>query len=86
MAKSVHSEAYEVFLKLLVEYRLMIGMSQIELARRLKKTQPMVSKIEQGERRIDIAEFFEIAGALGIDPNAFFKRLATLVKDSHHKI
>lgn len=85
MAKSVHSESYRAFLRLLIESRQLVGVSQIELAKRLKKTQPMISKIEQGERRIDIAEFFEIAGVLGIDPIAFFKKLATMLRDSNDK-
>ena len=52
----------------LVESRKAAGISQQELARRLKRSQSFIAKIEVGERRIDVVEFIEIARALGREP------------------
>jgi transcriptional regulator with XRE-family HTH domain len=40
------------------------GLTQQELAKRLKKTQFFVAKYEGGERRIDVLEFLTIARAV----------------------
>ena len=52
----------------LVEARKEAVISQQELARRLKRSQSFIAKIEVGERRIDVVEFIEIARALGREP------------------
>lgn len=44
------------------------GLSQSELARRLGKPQSYVSKIERGERSIDVAEYIEFVRAMGLNP------------------
>ncbi len=42
--------------------------TQVELAERLGKPQSFVSKVERGERRLDVIEFCQVAEALGQDP------------------
>ena len=37
----------------------------MELAARLRRPQSWVSKVENGERRIDVVEFLEVTEALG---------------------
>lgn len=44
------------------------GITQVELAERLGKPQSFVSKVERGERRLDVIEFCQVAEALGRDP------------------
>lgn len=51
------------------------GLTQRELAERLKRPHSYVSKIETGERRLDVGEFVEIARALRVDPIALFTRV-----------
>lgn len=68
MTKSVFSERYQIFRKLLVEARDRAGLSQTELAQKLNKRQTFISKCEIGERRIDVVELIDIAEALNIDP------------------
>ncbi len=46
-------------------------MTQIQIAEKLGKPQSFVSKYERGERRLDFAEFMELADVLGIDVIAF---------------
>lgn len=68
MPKSQFTESYRAMLSVLVEARKAAGVTQIELARRLRKPQPFISKIERGVRRVDVIEFCVIARAIGVDP------------------
>ena len=68
MAKSVYTERYERFRMLLVQAREVAGLTQVALAEKLSRPQSFVSKYEQGERRLDVVEFLEIAQAIGLDP------------------
>ena len=82
MTKSVFTDAYSMFLELLIAARKGAGVSQVELAKRLNRPQPFISYIERGERRIDVVEFCVIMRALGIDPaSEFTKLLANLPTD-----
>jgi Helix-turn-helix len=53
------------------------GLSQEDVARRLKRPQSFVSKYETGERRLDIVEFVEVAEAIGFDPGGLVKELVS---------
>jgi transcriptional regulator with XRE-family HTH domain len=43
------------------------GLSQVDLARRLRRPQSFVSKYESGQRRLDLIELRAISRALGVD-------------------
>jgi transcriptional regulator with XRE-family HTH domain len=75
VAKSVFNPPYGLLLALLKQTRLGAGVSQTELARRLKRPQPFVSYVERGERRVDVIEFYAIMRALGADPEEAFSAL-----------
>jgi transcriptional regulator with XRE-family HTH domain len=73
--KSVSSKEYKLFLHLLRVERRRAGVTQADLAERLKETQTFVSKCERGERRIDVVELRAICKALGTSFTAFVKSL-----------
>ncbi|SDD27873.1 helix-turn-helix domain-containing protein [Kordiimonas lacus] len=50
----------------LKEERIKRGLLQSDLAEKLGVHQQMISKIESGERRIDVVEFICLAEAIGI--------------------
>lgn len=75
MTKSVHTKNYTRFLELLITARKDADVTQDEVARRLNRPQSFVSKYENGERRVDIIEFIEIAEAIGFDPIAFIRKI-----------
>jgi len=54
MSKSLHSQRYRLFRELLLAERERAGLTQVEVARLLKKPQSFVSKYERGDRRLDI--------------------------------
>jgi transcriptional regulator with XRE-family HTH domain len=72
---SVFSDRYEEFRLLLIDLRKKAGLTQSELAVKLSKPQSFVSKMERGERRIDVVELGDVAKALGIDPIEIMRRV-----------
>ncbi|MBS0175516.1 MAG: helix-turn-helix transcriptional regulator [Nitrospira sp.] len=75
MQKSISTKEYRIFLAHLREAREAAGVTQVELAGRLKDTQTFISKCERGERRIDLIEFLHWCAALGISASAFLQNL-----------
>lgn len=75
MTKSVFTDRYRLFLQLLIHERRDKGITQVQLAGKLQKPQSYVSKYENGERRLDVIEFLEIADCIGIDAAEFIKKL-----------
>ena len=75
VTKSVFTKRYKLFLSLLVSIREEKGLSQRELAKKLKRIHTFVSKYERGERRLDVVEFLDIAKALGADPHEIIDQL-----------
>ena len=73
MSRSIHSEDYRKIIKLLKEARLEIGLSQQDVARKLGKPQSYVSKIESGERRLDVAEIKNFASVYKKGASFFIK-------------
>lgn len=61
---------YLVLLESLRAARKAAGLSQSEVASRLGKDQTFVSKIELGERHLDVIEFFDLCRALGVTAEA----------------
>lgn len=75
MTKSVFTARYQTFISLLVSARQKQGLSQRDLAIKLNKVHSFVAKYEQGERRIDVVEFLDIAEALDVNPIGIIKKL-----------
>jgi transcriptional regulator with XRE-family HTH domain len=75
MTRSVFTKKYERLRDMLIDARQNAGLSQAEVAARLKRNQTFVSKYERGERRIDVVEFLEVARVLGFDPLVFIRQL-----------
>lgn len=72
--RTVHSAAQKRLSEMLRKERDDRGVLQAELAARLGRHQSFVSKIESGERRVDLVELQEIAEALGFDLVKFVRR------------
>lgn len=68
-------------MQVLVETRKSKGVTQQELADRLKRPQSYVAKIETGERRLDVVEFVEWFQALEADPKAAVLAISEVLPD-----
>jgi transcriptional regulator with XRE-family HTH domain len=65
---------YKLFREMLTAARLEKGRLQSDMAEKLGKNQSFVSKYERGERRLDVAEFMDVAEALDINVAEFIKK------------
>jgi transcriptional regulator with XRE-family HTH domain len=58
---ATYRHRYAQFLRLLKQARIEAGLTQVEVAKKLKRPQSFVSKIESGERRVDVVELSALA-------------------------
>ncbi|MBS0262718.1 MAG: helix-turn-helix transcriptional regulator [Planctomycetes bacterium] len=75
MRKSRFSKQYEALLRALREIRKESGMTQTEVARKFGAHASFVSKIESGERRIDVVELAEFCRIYKLALPDFLARL-----------
>jgi len=75
LEKAIYSRRYNAFRKLLRESRHAANITQVELSARLGISQAAVSKIEMGERRLDVVELRAWCKALGVTMKSFVARL-----------
>lgn len=68
MPSSIFTQRHQELIGFLASTRKAAGVTQVELADRVGKPQSFVSKVERGERRLDVIEFCQLAEALGRDP------------------
>ena len=73
--KGIPEKAQETLQRLLRRIRVDAGVTQAELATRLGVPQSVVSKIESGERRLDILELRQVCRVLGLSLADFMRRL-----------
>jgi len=66
MEKSIYSEEYSLLISQLKKAREEKSLTQSELAERLGQTQSFVSKVERGERRLDVVELRAFCQSIGI--------------------
>ena len=67
--------------RLLRELRREAGLRQVDLAMLLDRPQSYVSKIESGERRLDVLELREVCRATGTSLVQFAERLEAALGD-----
>jgi transcriptional regulator with XRE-family HTH domain len=66
--KTIHSKQSERVREALVKLRQNACLTQRQLARKLRREHSLISRLELGERRVDVVEFFWICQACGADP------------------
>ncbi len=64
---------YQKLTAKLLSARLEAGLTQVEVGKKLKKPQVYLSKIERGERGVDVVELAELAKIYNKDINYFVK-------------
>jgi transcriptional regulator with XRE-family HTH domain len=78
MSRTLRSARHEALIALLVEKRREAGLTQEQVAKKLKRYQSYVATVESGQRRIDVVEFLDLADAIGFDPRDAIKRLRSI--------
>ena len=78
--KSTHTPAYRRLLALLRQARDDAGLTQRDLAKRLRVHRSWVAKVETGERRLDVVEFIRLTRALRADAAKILKSVTEKVR------
>lgn len=63
----VFSEEYELLRNVVVRARQRAGLTQAELARRVRCSPAHIALVETGQIRVELIEFFELLSGLGLD-------------------
>ena len=66
--------------------RIGANLRQQDVAARLARPQSFVAKYENGERRLDVVEFIEVAEAIGFDPADFIRDFRSSGADTCHSV
>lgn len=76
MPVSRHTARYKKLQSLLRAARKAQGLTQAQVAERLGRPQSYVAKYENGERRLDVIEFLDVADVIGLNPARAVVQLA----------
>lgn len=68
--KSIHNKRHKQLVELILAERKQAGIRQVQLAKKLKRSQTWIARLESGERRIDVIELIDLADAIGFDAPA----------------
>jgi transcriptional regulator with XRE-family HTH domain len=79
MEKSIYTPEYAVLRAELVGIRKNAGLTQRDVARRLKVPPSWVAKVETGERRIDFVEMCLFSSACDADPADTCSRISAQI-------
>lgn len=85
MEKSTHTPEYAALRSELRKARENAGLSQRELASRLKVPHSWVANVESGERRIDVVELCWLMLACDANPIPICKDLIKRISKKQHK-
>lgn len=77
--KSIHAREYHKVISLIREYREKKNLTQKELADKIGTDQTFISKIEIGERRVDVIELRIICLALDVSLIEFINHLESTI-------
>src|SRR5260221_293502 len=83
LRKTLRSRGHRALIELIVSTRNQAGLTQRDLAARLKRPHSFVGRIEAGERRVDVVEFIEIARVLEMEPTLLFVNILKKANPSH---
>jgi transcriptional regulator with XRE-family HTH domain len=68
--KTIRSKRHKRLIELVVAERKKAGFRQVQLAKKLKRSQTWIARLESGERRLDVVELIDLAEVIGFDAPA----------------
>lgn len=74
MGRHLRSARHRALVAVIVQAREATGLSQREFAKKLRRSNNFVWRIEAGERQINVLELCDIARAAGVDPVELLRR------------
>jgi transcriptional regulator with XRE-family HTH domain len=82
MKKTLNTKESKILLEMLYQLRISSGIRQSDLAEILKVPQSFISKIESGERRIDLIELRDVLKSLKTNLIEFVTELEKRINES----
>ena len=73
--KQLRSAKHRTLISVIVARREAAGLTQRQLAAKLKRSDSFVWKLEAGERQLNVLEFIEIARALGVKASTLMEEI-----------
>lgn len=73
MGRTIHTKEYAVFIERMRKARLESGLRQIDVAKKMKRPQSYISRVESGEYRLGILEVKAFAKLYGKSIEYFVK-------------
>ena len=73
--KTIYTRQADRLRETIVELRRAAGLNQRQLAAKLGRERNLVGRLETGQRRLDLVEFYWVCKACGTDPKRAAKRL-----------
>lgn len=83
MKKTIYTRQSECLCQTLVTLRKRAGLTQRQLAEKLKREHSLIGRLELGERRLDLVEFFWICKACGVNPETAAHELMRKLQEIH---
>jgi transcriptional regulator with XRE-family HTH domain len=80
VSRTLGSARHKALIEFIIKERDAADLTQVQVAKRLKRYQSYVTLIETGQRRVDVVEFMDLADAIGFDAPAAIKRLYKIPK------
>lgn len=77
MTKQLRTARHRALIAVLAEARHDAGLTQRDLAQRLRRAHSFVGKIESGERQLNVLEFCEYVDALGASAAELIKKISS---------
>ncbi len=74
MSSNGRAKDYALLIEMLRSQRIALGISQVDLAARLRVNQAYISKSERGERRLDVIEWIVFCEAMDVAADEFLQR------------
>lgn len=68
MTRTIRSPGHVALVDALIHARRAAGLTQVQLANRLRVHQSFIARIETGQRRIDVSELIILSRAIGVKP------------------
>jgi len=86
MSRTFSSTGHERLVKFLKQQRKQAGLTQTQVAKRLRRYQSFVTAYESGQKRVDVIELVEIAKAVGFDPQLALQAVTGQFQSSNEKL
>ena len=80
MSRTLGSPRHRSLVELIIQERKARDLTQVQVAKKLRRYQSYITLLETGQRRLDVIEFMDIADAIGFDAQAAIQRLYKISK------